>query len=303
MATPPWERTDLTIEEDLIEEIGRVHGYEHIDSVLPKKVELASINAQHYYGEKIRHTLADLGFSEVITSSFRKKDKVRLLNALASDKQYLRSSLQKNIVEVLDKNMPNADLLGLDDIRLFEVGTVFYKNEEEKGIAEHVSVGLGARKKQTGYTPKDDALLKEALDALEATLGMRVDANIEKGVAEFNLTALLEQLPAPSAYEPHSVSEEIQYKPFSPYPFISRDIALWVADGTSAEAVKEVIHDAAGELCVRSRLFDTFEKDGRVSYAFRLVFQSQERTLTDSDVEPLMAAVYSTVETKGWEVR
>lgn len=301
--TAPFYRTDIQIEEDVIEELGRVHGYDAVPSFLPEHAPLAEINSRHYYSEKIRKTLQAIGFSEVITSSFRKKDKVRLLNALASDKQYLRSSLSKNITEVLDQNIKNADLLGLDDIRVFEIGTVFHADKEKQEVTEHVSVAIGARIKKTGYTPKDDVIVRAAVGALEEVLGVSIGAEPEKGVAELSLTELLAQVPTPSAYEPHAVSEAIQYKPFSPYPFITRDVALWVAEGTDPEDVEAVIQDAAGELCVRIRLFDKFVKENRVSYAFRLVFQSQEKTLTDYEVEPLMNAVYTAIEAKGWEVR
>jgi phenylalanyl-tRNA synthetase beta chain len=301
--TAPFERTDINIAEDVIEEVGRVYGYEHIVSVPPEKIPLTEINQRHYYSEKIRHVLQDIGFSEVITSSFRKKDAVKLLNALASDKQYLRSSLQKNIAEVLDKNMPNADLLGLDSIRMFEIGSVFYKKEGEKGVAEHISVALGVRTKQTGYIPKDDEVVGNAIKMLEKALGVSVNTTLGKGLAEFNLTELLQQLPEQKAYESHNISEELQYEPFSQYPFISRDVALWVPDDTEVKDVEDTIAKAAGELCVRMRLFDEFKKDGRVSYAFRLVFQSYKKTLKDSEIEPLMEAVYTAIKRQKWEVR
>lgn len=300
-ATGPWERTDLMIEEDFIEEIGRIHGYGHIESITPKETPLAEINARHYYSERIRATLLALGHSEVVTSSFRKKDDVRLLNALASDKGYLRSSLRKNISEVLERNIQLTDLLGLPDVRVFEIGTVFEKGEGQ--VTEHVSLALGVRTKQQQYVPKDDEVLGEALSALETELGAPLHATVEKGVAEIDLTALLEQLPAPTAYEPHAVSEEIQYAPYSQYPFVTRDIAMWVNEGTGAADVEAVLNEAAGPLRVRTTLFDEFTKDGRTSYAFRLVFQSHEKTLTDSEVNDLMDRVTSAVAERGWEVR
>ncbi len=84
---------------------------------------------------------------------------------------------------------------------------------------------------------------------------------------------------------------------------MSRDIALWVPDTTDAAKVAADIKAAAGILCVGIRLFDTFAKDGRTSYAFRLVFLSQERTLTDKEVNTEMDRVYKMAEAAGWEVR
>jgi len=110
VATGPWERTDLEIEEDYIEEIGRLHGLSNVESVVPDVVEKIEINARQFYSEKIRQTLLSLGFSEVITSSFWKKGKIQLQNALASDKSYLRFNLAKNIIGTLDKNYAHTDL-------------------------------------------------------------------------------------------------------------------------------------------------------------------------------------------------
>jgi phenylalanyl-tRNA synthetase beta chain len=64
-----------------------------------------------------------------------------------------------------------------------------------------------------------------------------------------------------------------------------------------------VLNAAAGELRVRTTLFDEFTKDGRVSYAFRLVFQSYEKTLTDAEVNTIMDRITAAVSERRWEVR
>lgn len=296
----PWERTDLLIEEDFIEEVGRIHGYTHVESVVPEATSLREINARHYYSEKVRTVLIAHGFSEVITSSFRKKDEIELLNSLASDKGCMRSSLAKNITEVLDKNIPLLDLLGLKDIRVFEIGTVFKK---EDGVAEHVSLALGVRTKPTGSTPNDDAVIKATIEALEGVLGNEVQVTLENGVAECDFTKLVAALPEPESYEAFQKEEDVQYVPFSLYPSVSRDIALWTTEGVTADSVEKVLNEEAGELRVRTTLFDEFSKDGRTSYAFRLVFQSNEKTLTDAEVNAVMDRIYSAVRERGWEAR
>ena len=60
----PWERTDLNIEEDYIEEVGRIHGLSDIESVVPKTVPLEEINKNQYYGNKVRNSLLEVGFEE-----------------------------------------------------------------------------------------------------------------------------------------------------------------------------------------------------------------------------------------------
>lgn len=299
--TAPFERTDINIAVDVIEEVGRVHGYDEVTSVVPETVPLIEYNHRHYYSEKVRDVLVDLGFSEVITSSFRKKDEVQLLNAMASDKSYVRSSLIKNVTEALDKNAGFTDLLGTNDTRIFEIGTVFDKGENT--VSEHFSLCLGVRLRPSGYTGKEDKVLNGVLEKLEEVLGAKLEPQIEKGVAEINFTKLLEQLPEATAYDPVTPEERITYTAFSQYPSMSRDIALWVTEGATAEQVEVVLNEQAGPLRVRTTLFDEFTKDGRTSLAFRLVFQSFEKTLTDEEVNTEMDRVYKAVAEKGWEVR
>ncbi len=93
------------------------------------------------------------------------------------------------------------------------------------------------------------------------------------------------------------------YKPFSLYPFITRDIAFWAPAGTDVRLTKSNIEKEAGELLVCIDLFDRFEKDGRVSLAFRLVFQSFDRTLTDDEVNGVMDTVSASLRSAGFEVR
>jgi phenylalanyl-tRNA synthetase beta chain len=297
----PWERTDLNITEDFIEEIGRIHGLHNVVSVAPEKILLNEVNVRQFYTEAIRQELIQHGFCEVITSSFANKDEIQLQNSLASDKSYVRSDLKKNLHKVLDANFTHTDLLGMPDIRVFEIGTVFDKTENS--VAEHVSVALGIRTKGNGYNPKDDTLLKTACDTVEQVLGVKLDWSMDKGVAEASLSAVLGALNVPASYGAHTPKPINTYKPVSVYPAMSRDIALWVGEGELADIVESTIGNAAGDLLVRLSLFDTFTKDGRTSYAFRLVFQSFEKTLTDEEVTIHMDNVYKVVAEKDWEVR
>jgi len=300
-ATSPFWRRDLVIEEDYIDEVGRIYGYAHVVSCVPEAVSLREYNARHFYSEKIRAALLMLGFSEVITSSFDNKDQVHLRNALASDKSYLRSSLRSNIEKVLQSNAPLTDLLGAKDTRVFEIGTVFTGGKEK--VEEHVSVCIGVRTKVQGYTPKDDELLASIRSSLQEKLGFSLPAAAEKGIAECNLTEVLKTLPANTFYEKTDAAKEIVYKPFSIYPAISRDIAMWVDSATDPLSIKALLEGSAGDLCVRITQVDMFQKEGRTSYAFRLVFQSREKTLTDAEVNAVMEEVYHAVSDKGYEVR
>ncbi|MEZ4195167.1 MAG: phenylalanine--tRNA ligase subunit beta [Candidatus Paceibacterota bacterium] len=295
---PPFERDDLVIAEDLIEEIGRIYGLHHIVSIVPEKREVTEYNSRHYYAEKVRTALVALGFSEVYTSSFRSHDEVKIENALASDKGYLRSILVENLKEAVSLNSFNRDILGLKAIKIFEIGTVFAKDSEEFRIALAVLSG-------TNYKAKlDDPILEEALEALAKVFGQLPEFNYRQdGVVEFSLEKLLPKLTPVHEYDKVDLLPKINYKAFSVYPAISRDVAMWVTGEVSVAEVEAVLAKVAGPLCVLITHLDTFSKEGKTSYAFRLVFQSFERTLTDVEVQGFMDSVYNEVVKQGWEAR
>lgn len=295
--TSPFERTDLVIPEDVIEEIGRVHGYGHVAAITPQSVPLPEINQRFYISEVIRRQLADIGFSEIYTSSFRENDVVKLSNAFAADKGYLRSNLKDNMSEALIKNAPNADLLGLRQIKLFEIGTVFNPDGEKFLLCLGVT-------SPSGYKAKvDDPALKQAITALESALGITIDSSPENGIIEIDLEGIIANSKPAESYLKYEPAPDVTYKPFSIYPSVSRDIAMWVPTETVMEEVLAILRERAGELCVRLSLFDQFEKDGRVSYAFRLVFQSKEKTLAGSEVDTIMEGIYQAVRERGFETR
>jgi phenylalanyl-tRNA synthetase beta subunit len=282
LVTSPLERNDLQLEVNYIEEIERIHGLSNIISIKPVSAILESINANYFYSQKIRHILLDQGFSEVMTSSFRKQDEIQLQNALASDKAQ------------------NVDVLGLRDIRVFEIGNVFKKKGNR--IEENLVLALGVQTKKTGHTPTDDKILNTALEALREN-DIVSGGESSKGLCEIDLKTVIEDLPIPTKYEVVEMGREVTYKTFSFYPAIVRDIALWADSTINKEEIQKIIESSAGSLCQRITLFDEFAKEGRVSYAFRLVFQSYDKTLTDVEVEPYMEMVYKSVKEAGFESR
>jgi len=303
LATSPFERTDLKLEEDYIEEIGRIYGLSHIKSVKPEPTPVAEVNQFHYYSEKISTELIRQGFSEVITSSFRQTDTIELRNALASDKKYLRSLLTNNLIEVLENNINHIDLLGLTEVKVFEIGTVF--NKKSGGVVEErINLALGVRSKASGHTAKDDEIIKTVGLELEKLLEKKLNwISTPAGTAEIDLAKTLKGLPAKDAYQQTNQVADIKYRPYSVYPSVSRDLAMWVKDDVTPEVAKGELNQIAGPLCVRISLFDEFAKAGRQSYAFRLVFQADDRTLTDTEVNAIMDTIYEMVAEKEWQVR
>jgi phenylalanyl-tRNA synthetase beta chain len=312
---PPY-RLDLTIKQDIVEEVGRIYGYDKIPAAeLPATSFKPGIQKEYYYANKVRDFLVERGFSEVYTYSLVAKVEnekgVELINPLASDKNFLRDSLELGILKSLEINLRRSDLLGLNEIKIFEIGTVFEKDEEYTQLA----LAFHKVKKTKG----ENNFLAEIVQGLLEFIGFKTSANIETYSSLvvsrpdrvlINLSEVIKQLSQPTIYEPSPIKP--LNKPFqaiSLYPFIARDIAVFTPQGTSQNDVETLIKKNAGTLLVRLGLFDVFEKpfqDGTVktSYAFRLVFQSRERTLTDEEANAIMRTITDEMNSKaGWEVR
>lgn len=301
VVTVPTERLDLRIAEDLIEEVGRIHGYDKVLAAeLPENRSQKEVLPIRYWSEVIRGALTQEGFLEVLTYSLRNEGEVKLMNALASDKSYLRANLDEGVHEALDRAEYYAALVGVEEVAIFEIGTVFSHDTES------IQVCIAARAKPgKKRDERTKALLEEAKKIVVASCGIETVVWEESAeTCRFNLSALIQDLPAPQrAYPdlPHIVP--VSYQPLSVYPFVLRDIALWVSEETTAKDVEALISKHAGSDLVRVTLFDEFKKENKVSFAFHLVFQSNERTLSDEEVTANMMRVVDAMVEKGFEVR
>ena len=116
-------------------------------------------------------------------------------------------------------------------------------------------------------------------------------------------------LPQPLAGTFRQQNSAPAFKMWSLFPFIARDVAVWVPENIPSLEVKKIIKENMGNIVVRGpELFDEFKKVGRTSYAFRLVFQSYDKTLTDQEVNDIMTKITNKIKDKktngiGWQVR
>ena len=258
--TPPFERLDLVIAEDLIEEVGRIIGYDKIPDIeLSQPLRPSEVNQNFHAAEKVREELMSQGYSEVFTSVFTEHGDRVIANKVDGVRPYLRNNLTDGLTEAVKKNIPNKDLLGLKEIKIFEIGTIWHKDGEEVVVAT-----AGEKEK-----PVQRQLVPESA----------------------------------KSYEDLSISATVRYESFSRYPYIVRDIAMWTPAGTDANVVQKLIKENGSELLVRCAKFDEFTKGDKTSYAFRLIFQSFEKTLTDAEVNEIMETVSSVLKGKGFEIR
>ncbi len=319
----PGGRADIQNEHDIVEEIGRLYGYDKIPATMPAPLARAQEqNPTIIVAEAFRAMLHAQGFSEVYTPTIVASGSIRIANPLASDKCAMRVSLAENIERALELNVKNAPLFNASRINIFEMGTAFPALTAEEF---HVCIGVRNAKKSK---EKEDAVVVGVLNRIAeitahpAFMALALKNQPKNGIVELTLS---KELVADLA---QTIEERVakagitfpalpttRFVRYSAYPFIVRDIALFVQGGADAVPVQECIATAAREGVARIDarleridLFDIFTKkdeagNERTSYGFRLVFISDSKTLSDDEANAVMEGVYTAVRARGWEVR
>lgn len=306
----PFGRLDIEIKEDIAEEVGRFYGYENIIINIPEKIKVnieSEATKEFYYFSKIREFLVQKGFSEINTSNFVKEGEWKLINPLTEDKKFLRNNIHQGIQNSLDFNSYYADLLVLEKLKIFESGKVF----TQEGEYNTLSLGIKNLKKNKNYLGEENEI-KILIKELEEFLGINIGGVLflNQNIIEVKLDDLIKILPKVNYdnYFGYFPEGEINYKMISPYPFVVRDISLFVPQGIDVSLVEKTLIDNSGDLLVKIKLFDVFEKefpDGlkKNSYAFHLIFQSLKKTLTDEEINQIIQKNLDVIKLLGWEVR
>jgi phenylalanyl-tRNA synthetase beta subunit len=300
----PHERLDIRIKEDLIEEVGRMKGLSSIKGVLPKLERIGMPHKRLYYENKIKNILHAQGFSEIMTYSFGDVGEVEIVKGLASDKEKLRSALAGGVEKAFQMNMLNAPILNISTVRMYEFGNVFTKETERR----HLALVADDGKKKSSFTEEVDLILSQVKRELGVQTLEYDTVSTKPYCVELDFDALIATLPEPNTYEPLAYDQTpVAYQAVSPYPFIVRDIAVWVPARVAWEDIHALALQVDSPLIVRIDCFDTFSKeiDGvqKTSYAFRLVLQSRDRTLTDTEANEIADRMYALLKEKGYEVR
>ncbi len=272
----PYWRQDIQGIHDMVEEIGRVYGYDKITPVLPVFPTGATHDETYLKIQAVKKDLVEKGYSEVMNYTFTKKGDVQVARG-PKGKEFLRTNLTDGMKESFEKNKLNAPLLGLIDVQSFEIGTVFTKD------AESIHVCLANKK----------GIEEMTLDEYVSKHGVIVIPDLIRH-------------PEVSGENPgfRIKSGMTQFANWSQYPFITRDVSFWSDTELTEEKFITIVGPTLGALSVRNPyLIDQFTKDGRHSYAFRFIFQSYEKTLTDSDVEGEWSKILEVIQTAGFEIR
>lgn len=298
---PPSWRPDIMLEEDLIEEIGRVHGYEKIPDLMPSGTTVRGGTFGLYavidtakktmlrcgLDQMISHTLRDASILD-----FNPERRVIVRNPHSPEMQYLRSSLLPGLSDAAMKN-------GARNLRLFEIGKVFVKGDYEVDESPELSILISGSMQDThfaqGNPPQADFwTLKGILQELGHLVhddisfelprlpdhrfhptrqaGVMVDAGrLWVGTMGQIHPDYAEQLGLPEETYMAEIDllvffqnpdAELEVKPISRYPAIKRDIAFVINKSVPYADVERAISEASGSVLEKQALFDIYEGQG-----------------------------------------
>ena len=332
---PPTWRVDLTIEEDLVEEVGRILGYEHVPTKPLAQIPAAdNLGAEEPYlrEEAIRRAMRGLGAWEAINYTWQSpaflsltrapEPRLFLKNPLDSNKNALRTALYPGLLETLAANREERHRF------FFELGHAF-PDAEETRLAAVLGGPLLEATWQPAYGEGYPAL-KGALEALALRLGSAVEVRPEpynplhpgvSGAVFWNgeprgfIGRLHPQVEAALELGPVYLFELVlplpaaarEFRDLSKFPPARRDLAVVVPEETPQIAVLDLIRQFGGPYLEEAVLFDVYRgkplPEGHKSLAYHLVFRHPERTLTDDEVDAEMARVIDAIIEAGYKIR
>ena len=332
----PSRRLDISIKEDLIEEVSRIYGVNNIQGTMP------TLNGKpgDYDNtvRSIRHKMAELGLNETLTyvlindkeahkyttDSF---EEIRLLDPITEDRNTLRYSVIPSLVKTYEYNKAHYN----KDIALFEIGKGFYKKGEEYGENQKIAalltgnyyVGVGNKANADFYIMK--GIVEELLDYLgyggrySFVIPKEIPAEFHPGqVAEINVNAdpvgIMGKLHPAETKDAVFVMEinldkllakrvgKMKYKEISAYPNVNKDVAFVMDRAKTSKEVEMAIKKAGGSLLTNIEVFDVYTGENvgenEKSIAYSLTFNDPKKTLTEEEIAPIFEKIISSVESK-----
>ncbi len=291
----PSYRNDISNDHDIAEEIARIEGYDSLpykDLYLNTKRPNKSVNVQ-----LIKSFLVDKGFYECINIPFTdhyKDDSIEIDNPLDKNKRFLRSEIKSSLIDNLTYNENRQK----DSIKIFEISDINTKSSFS-GLKKLSIIASGRAGKNHKEFSKiiDKSYLEDILHELCSSFDFRVEevsrSNIDSKSKSkiFCCEILIDNLCSKIDFENIKTSSkipshEISYTPISEFPFIVRDISFLVEDDSKLADLNDLISETSEENLVEFFLFDFYrnEESGVSKLGYRFIFQSNTKTLTDSDV-------------------
>lgn len=334
LVTVPTRRCDISITEDLIEEVGRIYGIDNIQGrVMTLPVKPGNVNKNNRI---IRNKLASLGlnetlsyalipYSEVKKYTLDEFEIVKLLDPMSEDRNSLRYSLIPSLMSIYEYNKAR----GNKDICIYEIGKGFskingeYHEESKLAILMTGLYNLGMKPKKVNfYTIK--GIMEELLDYLGYSnrYSLKVEdipnelhpgqsasiilnnvkigiiGKVHPSVTKDDIYVLEINLDKMFTFR----VKQMQYKEISKFPGVKKDLAFVVDKKITAQEVMAAIKKAGGRLVTDIKVFDVYEGDnvetGKKSLAFSLTFEDATKTLNDEEVMTVFNRIIEEVENK-----
>ncbi|MFO0255568.1 MAG: phenylalanine--tRNA ligase subunit beta [Betaproteobacteria bacterium] len=334
--TPPSHRFDIAIEEDLIEEFARVHGYEHIPALPPQApARLLPVTETRRSIPELRRLFAALDYQEAVTYSFVDRqwetdlcgnvDPVALANPIASQMSVMRSSLFGGLLHAAAFNVSHQQTR----VRLFEIGRCFPPGDGLPqpwraaalafGPAEPLQWGVKERKVdfydvkadlEHLFAPRRPLLRPEPHPALHPGKSARimVDGREQGWIGELHPRWQrkygLPAAPILLEVELEALQESglPSFREIPRFPAIRRDLAAEFDQGLDFDVIQAELWRDAPPILRDLKVFDLYcgqgVEKGKKSLAFSVLLQDTEKTLTDADAEKAVAELRRILQQK-----
>ncbi|MBU3935034.1 phenylalanine--tRNA ligase subunit beta [Patescibacteria group bacterium] len=294
----PTFRADVAIGEDLVEEVGRVYGYEAIEPCFPVSSLIPpKRNINLFWENKAKDALKESGFNEVYNYSFfgdkeaksfgyNLQEMIEVKNPVNIEQKYLRITLIPNLLKNVRKNHD----FNFKKIRIFELGKIFLKRDlKEKIMLTGLISDIQGKKNEGFYEVKGavETLLNKLgvsdvwYDEFKATpedtkniiWNHKKCAEIKSGQEEVGFLGEITQKIRKNLEVPENVfvfdldfeklsklaSEEQEYRPISQYPSATRDLSILVPQEVKVDDVLNIMEITGGKLVIDIDLFDMYE--------------------------------------------
>ena len=325
--TVPTRRLDISIPEDLIEEVSRVYGVDNIKSTLPVFESIPSLHDNKL--RTVRNIMVSNGLNEVITYSLiNEKDVfkftndefgiIKVLDPLTEDRTVLRHSIISSLIDVFKYNKAR----NIKDLSIFEVSKCFsliegnYIEENKlaflctgayteglnkeyydfysvKGIIENLLDTLGYKNRYSFIVhdfPEEMHPTKSAYISLNGKI-VGLFGQVHPAIMKDEVYVC--EINLESLFE--NRTGKLKYKEVSKYPGISKDVAFILDKDVINEDVISTIRKTGGKLLSKVEVFDYYEGDkieeNKKSIAYNLYFESNEKTLDLNEITPIFESI------------